>query len=695
MTITPLFRHPFFLVGMGLRLLLIFWAEPWVQSHWFVPFLQEFLRHPTLNPWTTHLLQGGDGMAFPYGLVMFLVYLPGVALGTLLDHLWQMTVFSHWGFALTNLGVDLAILFLLLRILEISERKILLFYWLSPIVLYVGYWYGQTDLVPLALLMAAFLALHHNRFQLVAICLAMSISAKLSFIVAVPFFLFFFINNRRYAAVRSRFMTILGVALVLLNLPLLTSSGGMEMILNNREMAKPYWVRISVSAEADLFVAPLVYLLVLFHIWRQGRMNREMLFFATGLGFMNLVTLTPSSVGWFVWIVPFLVACHGQVRGWRIDLLSLVYSILFLILAPINAPGASLPWLQIDFSSLGPAVRHLLGERGVSLIQTGLTGVGAILGWWMFARGIVRDTYSRLTRKPLVIGISGDSGSGKDYLAHAMAHLFGNVSVVEISGDDYHLWDRYAPMWKALTHLNPKANDLKKFHHDLESLVEGHIVLCRRYDHKTGRFSPLTRVEGRDVVIASGLHALHLPELLDLMDVRVFLDMDEGLRRHLKIQRDVHKRGRSFQETLASLEKRQPDRERFILPQARHADITFRLQPILPLPSADDADSATSTRLIKLGVTLQRSPFYEDLLRVLIGLLGLFLESEHDPETGLYHLTIEGRPLGTEIQMAARLLIPQLDDLTGLEPQWHDGMTGLMQLIVLLHAVYVLKKDRS
>ena len=34
--------------------------------------------------------------------------------------------------------------------------------------------------------------------------------------------------------------------------------------------------------------------------------------------------------------------------------------------------------------------------------------------------------------------------------------------VVNLSGDDYHLWDRQKPIWQVMTHLNP-TNDLRDF----------------------------------------------------------------------------------------------------------------------------------------------------------------------------------------------------------------------------------------
>ncbi len=74
----------------------------------------------------------------------------------------------------------------------------------------------------------------------------------------------------------------------------------------------------------------------------------------------------------------------------------------------------------------------------------------------------------------------------------------------------------------------------------------------------------------------------------DRCDIKIFLDMDEDLRRYLKIQRDVHLRGHSIEEVIAVLESRTEDAERFIKPPEQHADVVFRISPTQPI-QPDDA----------------------------------------------------------------------------------------------------------
>ena len=75
-----------------------------------------------------------------------------------------------------------------------------------------------------------------------------------------------------------------------------------------------------------------------------------------------------------------------------------------------------------------------------------MTAVGIILAVRIWREMVSRNDYFRLSRKPLVIGIAGDSGAGKKTLSNALVGLFGNHSVTMLNGDNYHRWDREKPI---------------------------------------------------------------------------------------------------------------------------------------------------------------------------------------------------------------------------------------------------------
>ena len=319
-----------------------------------------------------------------------------------------------------------------------------------------------------------------------------------------------------------------------------------------------------------------------------------------------------------------------------------------------------------------------------------MVAIGLVLAIRIWREAISRNDFFRLSRKPFVIGIAGDSGSGKDTLANAISGLFGKHSVVNLSGDDYHLWDRQKPMWQVMTHLNPMANDLEGFCNDLVSLTDGNSIQSRNYDHSSGKMSRQFQLHSNDFIVASGLHALYFPILRECYNLKIFLDIDEGLRRYFKIKRDVHERGHSIENVLTSFEKREPDSERFIRPQSNYADLIFTLQPIHP----DMLEGLNDKRPLRLKlVVTTRHGFNElSLNRVLVGVCGLHVDLDVSNIGSEIKMTIEGETSAADVALAAQILCPGILEFLDIAPKWQDSLTGLMQLITLTHIDQAMTK---
>lgn len=678
---TQLLRHPLFLAGLAIRVGLLVVVLPSATQHWYAPFLAHSVEAFSLDPWSAYLAAGGDRLAFPYGYAMWLAFLPLGALALLLGL--PIAV----GYGSTLLLADVALLYALRRLTNVADGTLLALYWLSPIILFATYWLGLNDLLPILLLMLGLAALRDAAPRWSAVYVVLAVSAKLSMILAVPFLFVYLFHNKRLRVFFVPFAAAMAAAFLVLQAPYLLSAGGREMLFGNPELAKVYDISLSFGNGLQIYLLPLVYLLVLFGAWRIRRMSFELLLALLGIAFFLVLLLTPASPGWFVWVLPFLVLY--QSKGGRVAMALVgAFSLLYIGLSGLLAPLPTLPvagWLG------GIRVAEWLGlsTRALSLWQTLLLATGLILVARMLREGIQTNEYFRLSRKPFVLGIAGDSGAGKDTLANAVAGLFGKHSIVQVSGDDYHLWDRHKPMWQVMTHLNPRANDLAGFAHDIQTLADGRAVQSRHYDHVSGKMSKPQRLESNDFIIVSGLHVLYLPLLRELCDLKIYLDMDEALRRHLKIHRDVGQRGHSSEQVLAAIERREPDSQRFIRPQAMQADLVLSLQPIHP-DTLVETEADTPLRL-KLSVHALQGMHYEDLVRVLIGVCGLHVDISQESADGAVDLTIEGETDSDDIALAARELLPQLNELLDITPAWQGGMLGLMQLFVLTHITQALR----
>jgi uridine kinase len=670
------YKNPFFLLGLVLRLGLIIAVVPSPIRQWYVPFLDNSIAIFSLDPWETWLDQGGTAIAFPYGYAMWLFLLPFSLLCKLLS------IPLAYGYGLSLIAADFGLLLILRKLLKTKDWVLLAIYWLSPISLIASYYLGYNDIIPVFLLMSAVYFLREHHLAWSGICMATAISAKLSMLLGLPFFLIYLFHNGNLRQILYQYLIGFTLGACIFFLPFLFSQAGIGMLASNPEVEKIYQLSISLVRNTAVYLVPLAYLLMLYAAWRIKRMNFELFNAILGTAFLLVVLLTPASPGWFIWILPLLVSY--QVSGDRTAIyITSIFSALYALSAILFAG------LQLDATLQALGLQSSLGGTQInnvrlgSLAHTALVAAGIVLAVRIWRETVIRNDFFRLSRKPFVIGVAGDSGAGKDTFSNAIAGLFGAHSIAAISGDDYHLWDRHQPMWQVMTHINPAANDLESFAKNLISLADGRSIQACHYDHDSGKMSRPFTVNTNDIIIASGLHALYLPILRECYDLSIYLDIDEELRTYFKIQRDVNKRGYTIERVLDALAKRKPDSEKFIHPQAAFADLIFSLRPIHS--GALLNASETNPPRLKL-IVRSRHGFNElSLKRILIGVCGLHVDMSTNHDASEVEISIEGEASAEDIQMAAKLICPQIFEFLDLQPQWQNGVLGLMQLATLSH----------
>ncbi|MGI4855811.1 MAG: uridine kinase [Janthinobacterium lividum] len=655
-------------------MLLIALVIPTPLANWYAPFMQASVTSLDLDPWSHWIQSGGTAAAFPYGYVMWLFFLPG----TLISKLIGIDVSHAYGLSL--LLADLALLTFLRKIHSVRGSTFLWSYWLSPIVIIASYLLGYNDLVPVLFLVFSLYCTRKGRMLWSGLFFVAALSAKLSMVLALPFYFVYFYHNRSVRQLAGYFIKGLGIGFLLFLLPFLWSKEGIYMLFKNPEMGKVYAWSFNVGALQTLYLIPLVYTFILYAAWRVRRLNFALFEAMLGTAFLLVVLATSAPPGWFIWVLPFL--CAFQLRTDRTGIfLASLFSALYvlgLLVEPTYFPGMAAVFSARDIGFVA------------SLVHTSEVAIGIILTVRMWRETVKRNDFFRLSRKPFVIGVSGDSGAGKDTFVNAIGGLFGSHSVSTLSGDDYHLWDRQKPMWQVMTHLNPVANDLERFSSDLLRLTDGKSIHARHYDHATGKMSKPHRLDSNDIIIASGLHALYLPILRQCYNLSVYLDIDEDLRRYLKIKRDVRERGHSMERVLASFEKREADSKRFIRSQEKYADLVLSLQPIHPKVLTDVSDDRPLR--FKL-VARSRSGLNElAMTRVLIGVCGIHIDMTVSEDGSEVTLMLEGETCADDIALAARMICPGVMDFLDIEPVWRDGAMGLMQLITLSHINQSLRK---
>jgi len=183
------------------------------------------------------------------------------------------------------------------------------------------------------------------------------------------------------------------------------------------------------------------------------------------------------------------------------------------------------------------------------------------------------------SRRPILLGIVGDSAAGKTTLSRGLVNILGGDCVTHVCTDDYHKYERKERAERGITPLSPDCNYMDIIEQHLERLHYGQPILKPVYDHVTGTLVRPEYVQPRQFVIVEGLLGFSTQTMRQFYDVKVYLEPPEDMRRVWKMKRDTAKRGYTPAQVLAELERREPDSHAFIRPQREHADIVVRFYP--------------------------------------------------------------------------------------------------------------------
>ncbi|XP_048067213.1 uridine-cytidine kinase-like 1a isoform X2 [Megalobrama amblycephala] len=214
-----------------------------------------------------------------------------------------------------------------------------------------------------------------------------------------------------------------------------------------------------------------------------------------------------------------------------------------------------------------------LGKTEPPLLRTGTRTI------YIAGRPPWYNEHGAQFKEAFVIGLCGGSASGKTTVANKIIEALDVPWVVLLSMDSF--YKVLSPEEQALAANNdynfdhPGAFDFELLVTTLRKLKQGKSVKIPVYDFTThGRQKDWKNVYGASVIIFEGILSFADKELLQLMDMKIFVDTDSDIRLVRRLRRDIAERGRDIEGVIKQYNKFvKPAFEQYIEPTMRLADI--------------------------------------------------------------------------------------------------------------------------
>lgn len=176
----------------------------------------------------------------------------------------------------------------------------------------------------------------------------------------------------------------------------------------------------------------------------------------------------------------------------------------------------------------------------------------------------------------IVIGIAGGSGSGKTTLAKNIQKEFEN-DIVMLSHDYYYKSHDELPLEerKKLNYDHPNAFDTDMLIEHIRKLKNGESIEHPVYSFiKHTREKNTVKVEPKKIILVEGILIFENKELINEMNIKIFVDTDADIRFIRRLTRDVSERGRTIDSVINQyMQTVKPMHEQFVEYSKKNADI--------------------------------------------------------------------------------------------------------------------------
>ena len=183
--------------------------------------------------------------------------------------------------------------------------------------------------------------------------------------------------------------------------------------------------------------------------------------------------------------------------------------------------------------------------------------------------------------RPFLIGICGGPLSGKSFLMEEIANSIGSeytvckISLVNyyknLSKEEYQRKENY-------NYDKPNAINFELLYSDLDKLINKKpaklpvydVITCIRQDNQI-------EVKHCDVIILEGIFSFYEEKIRNLIDLKIFIDIDKDIQLSRLICRDIFDKNRELIDVIKKYHKFiKPCYKEYILPTMKYADIILQ-----------------------------------------------------------------------------------------------------------------------
>ena len=645
------------------------------QNLIFVPFVDFFINNFE-NPWE-FFYNTDQEIAFPYPPLMLYILTPFKYLINIFDI--ENIFIKNLIFKIPSIFFDISIFICLIKIFPQKKYLVFLIYFLSPIILFATYINSQLDLIPIALLFFTYYLLTRNKLYYSAACMSLSLLCKSNVLIALPLILIYLFKNYKIQNVFTYVIFVL-FFYFFISFPYIFTEGYHFFVFSNPEQNLIFNTFQVVANKNFLWVVAAITILY-GRFFYYSKVNKDLLLDFINLAFIILLTLTYPIPSWYIWIVPFVTiyflnlddADHNKALSlfYFFNLFYLFYSI-FIYDHPLQKNLNDIIFLNYEIN-----LKLNISNDLNNILFTLFNSIIFIFALLIYKRSVLQNQVYN-TKKVFTFGVAGDSGSGKSLFCSDFQNIIGKKDFLLLEGDGEHKWERSDKNWKKLTHLNPVANKLHNQFDMLRVLSLGKAIVKRNYNHNNGKFTDPFLVKPKKFIILDSLHPFYLPKARKNIDIKIYMDPAESIRKKWKYFRDENSRKHKKSFIKKEIKRREVDKKKYILPQIHHADIVFNYS------YKSKYNKKIHDLNLQLKISLEADVKLDEVLESFNLIKTIKFSHDYTNDLQKQELLIQGTISKVEIEKLSIKHISDLSELISNKPVWQNNYRGIKQLFILL-----------